>query len=371
MNKREKIMAAGVLVALAAGLGFRYLAQNNALDYFARLDRQIADKRAELKKVSAELEKIDQRSSTWRDIGSETLSVDPMRSRTLLINELDALMVKHGLTQRKVRPAQGRTDRTGLSSVRFTLEGESSLSNLVSFLYDLYNRPFAVRVLSVKLAPTGGRNATGLKLNLSGETIVLPPMKSAPPVTTAQLGDGKGKPVIRTAMAELGPYLVLDSKKIFERFVPRAPTPGPVTDHRPTPGPTQPVDNRPKRDFDPARTSTTVTAVMASPDTQCVVLTGADKRRRIVRTGEAMDGGTLIYVHPDGAVVVYKEKDDDKAKDDKKDDGKLEKDFYPLGKKLSDMSVLTEDLHPEVYFVVSQMERQRAAELQDGSGRGT
>lgn len=121
------------------------------------------------------------------------------------------------------------------------------------------------------------------------------------------------------------------------------------------------------RKFDPARSSTRVTGLLSAPDVQEVVLTGNDKKRRVVRVGEEFDGGTLIYVHPEGAVVVYN------AAGMKEP----EKDFYPHGKLMSEMTVLADNVPAErippvvlyeVLDVVSRMNSGRMVAPDKGSG---
>ncbi len=367
MNRREKILLYAVVGVLAFGIALRVI-RSQVIDRLAAMDREIIAKKKKVADLNSQRFLTEIQKKQWAQISSETLATDAPTAYTKMINELDALARKHGLANWAERPSLANAGKSGVIPLIFSIQGEGTLSQLVSFLYDLQNLPFVTQTRSMKITPLSGKQKGTLQLSLKGETIVLPPHKLATSMPTADLQEGRRKEVQRTALASAKEYLSIAQKNLFEPYKappvvarapdPPKPAPPPATQEAPKPAAGPPPA---PRKFDPARSSTRITALLSTPDTQEVILTGGDKRRRAVKVGEEFDGGKLVYVHPDGAVVVYKE-------EGKKE---IEKDFYPLGKLMSEMKVLTEEEHPEVFFIVSLMEKGDLSGLAHDKGSGS
>ncbi|HOW19007.1 MAG TPA: hypothetical protein PLC79_08220 [Phycisphaerae bacterium] len=367
MNRREKILLYAVVGVLAFGIALRVI-RSQVIDRLAAMDREIIAKKKKVADLNSQRFLTEIQKKQWAQISSETLATDAPTAYTKMINELDALARNHGLANWAERPSLANAGKSGVIPLIFSIQGEGTLSQLVSFLYDLQNLPFVTQTRSMKITPLSGKQKGTLQLSLKGETIVLPPHKLATSMPTADLQEGRRKEVQRTALASAKEYLSIAQKNLFEPYKappvvarapdPPKPAPPPATQEAPKPAAGPPPA---PRKFDPARSSTRITALLSTPDTQEVILTGGDKRRRAVKVGEEFDGGKLVYVHPDGAVVVYKE-------EGKKE---IEKDFYPLGKLMSEMKVLTEEEHPEVFFIVSLMEKGDLSGLAHDKGSGS
>ncbi len=368
MNRREKILLFTVVGVLAFGIALRVI-RSQVIERLAAMDREIIAKTKKVADLNSQRFLTEIQKKQWAQISSEPLATDAPTAYTRMINELDALARKHGLANWAERPSIANAGKSGLLPLVFSIQGEGTLSQLVSFLYDLQNLPFVTQTRTMKITPLSGKQKGTLQLSLKGETIVLPPHKLATSMPTANLKEGQRKEVQRTALASVKEYLSIAQKNLFEPYkappaVARAPDPPkptgpPATQEAPKPTPGTPPP--PPRKFDPARSSTRITALLSTPEAQEVILTGNDKRRRAVKVGEEFDGGRLVYVHPDGAVVVYKE-------EGKKE---TEKDFYPLGKLMSEMKVLTEEEHPEVFFIVSLMEKGDLSGFAHDKGSGS
>jgi Tfp pilus assembly protein PilO len=366
MNRREKILLALVVGTLVLGLGLK-LFRSQVLDRIVRMDRTIAAKQVEIRNINAQKAVLRGQTKFWDEIAAQTLSTDVSEAHSELLYRLTELAQKHGIPKPSVAVIEARPFKSGLTPLPITIDGTGTLSDVVRFLYALHNQPYIVQTRSVKLVPVKEKNETRIRLTLKGESLALPPHKLAPDATTVMKTPAeKQLAKTRTAFAEASKYQSIAEKHIFERYV-KPPTPEPFVDanrkHDPETQPakhTDPVTPVVQRKFDPARTSTKLTALIGTPDRQEVVLTGTDKKRRVVKIGDDFDGGTLIFVHPEGAVVVYK---DEKGKD--------EKDFYPAGKLMSDMKVLTEDENPEVFSIVSRMETAGREEKAPAPGQGS
>jgi len=346
MSRREKILLGLVVGTLVLGFGLKVF-RSQVLDRLERMDRGIVAREAEIRKINTQKSFLRGQRALWYEMSAQTLSTDVAESRVKLLFELTALAKQHGLENPSVTPSDARPFLSGLVPLPITIDATGTLFQIVSFLHALHTQPFMVETRSVRLVPGGEKEGAKIRLTVKGESIVLPPHKLAPDVRTLVMKPREQwSPTTRTAFVEPAKYLAIAEKHIFERYKAPPPPPPPKVENkeerpevivkkeeeRPPP---------PSRKFHPARTSTRLTALIGTPDRQEVVITGTDKKRTIVKVGEEFDGGTLVFVHPEGAVVVYND----------------EKDFYPAGKLLSEMKILTEDENPEVFSIVSRMEK--------------
>ncbi|MBN1488390.1 MAG: hypothetical protein JXA69_00610 [Phycisphaerae bacterium] len=359
MSRRERILLLAVVSVLSLGIGTK-LVRHYVIDNLASKDRQIAAKTEKLEghKQALFLAKNSQRQ-IWDEIATETISTNPYRARTTMIAELDKLVAKHRLDSPAVRPKDaGRRPKSGLLTLGFTIQGSGSLSQMVNFLYDLHNMPFAVQVESVKLVPQSAKDTKTLKLTVTGETVVLPQHDLAKNATTMPTKEDERQPRTVTALASAGEYMDIVEKKIFEAYVkppppPPPPPPLPPTNQGPKPEPPKPQPPKPDP-RDPQRTSTRIAALIGTPESQEVVLVGNDKKRRVVKRGEKFDGGTLQYVHPDGAVAVYQG----------------HKYLYIPGKLMSEARPLNATEHPELYFLATKMEQEARKPIDENAKDG-
>jgi hypothetical protein len=359
MSRREKMLMIAVVGVLGFGISVKLI--RTLVDKTASLDRQITARKERLAAAETErrLVKTAQRP-LWQEIAKETLSTDVDEAAKRLMDRIDALARKHDLKQRAVRPQGVRGRKSGFARLGFSVNGQADLLTMVDFLYDLHSLPFLVRVESFRLSPVSNKDRKTLKLTLKGETIVLPehPVGGQDVATMAK----DAKPIIRTRLASAAEYHDIATKGLFEPSKPPPPKPIKPTkppeppDHRPTPTPTPRPPAR-----DPQRTSTRIAGLIGTPDMQEVVLARSGNRREAVPLYTKFDGGILIFVHPEGAVAVYQDK----------------LWFYPLGKLMSEGIVLTEDVQPEVFHIVSQMDQTKSAkatetdETQDSTGPAT
>ena len=358
MSRRERILLLAVVSVLSLGIGAK-LVRHYVIDNLASKDRQIAAKTEKLEghKQALFLAKNSQRQ-IWDEIATETISTNPYRARTTMIAELDKLVAKHRLNGPAVRPKDtGRRPKSGILTLGFTIQGSGSLSQMVNFLYDLHNIPFAVQIESVKLVPQSAKDTKTLKLTVTGETVVLPQHDLAKNATTMPTKEDERQPRTVTALASAGEYMDIVEKKIFEAYVKPLPTPTATPPVRPVEvaKAPDPKPQAPKPDpRDPQRTSTRIAALIGTPETQEVVLVGNDKKRRVVKRGEKFDGGTLQYVHPDGAVAVYQGRNY----------------LYTPGKLMSEAKPLNATEHPELYFLATKMEQEARKPVDENAKDG-
>ncbi len=374
MNRREKILLFLVVGTLGLGIGLKVV-REQVIERFRRWDQDITRKKSELQNLEGQRHLVKIQKERWERLARETLASDVPTARTRFINELDALSHRHGLENVSVRPSEAGSSTGPFTLLNCTVDAEGTLAQIVPFVRDLHNQPFMVRLRMVTLLPLTGKQQGKLRVSLKAETVVLAYQKLVPQVVTAELAEGKRKEVLR-ASEDPKAYMAIVEKNLFEPYkeppvVTRVdpPPPPPATQAAPPP-PVAAAPPPPARKRDPGFTSTRITALLSTPDTQEVVVTDGAKKRRVYKVGDEFDGGTLVYVHPDGAVVVYKPEGAQEA----------EKNFYPLGKLMSEMTVLTENvpadhippvvLH-EVLHVISRMQQAGRSESASGKGSGS
>lgn len=364
MNKRERMMMIlmGVGLALAAGRGGVKLYRDALNDYRT----QITGLERDINKVKldqAEAEFIKQRWLT--EIGPQTLSMDENEAMTRLRNELYRLTDQAKL--RDVRVDLGRPAPWGRNKIRVlncTVSAQGNLDDLVAFMFELHRQPFAVRIknLSVGQVRKGGDLARVsaadkglLKMTARLETLLLSGNQMIEPrwIQVAKLEPEKRQPVGRTMLASLGEYKPMLDKKMFQPYEP-PPPPRPTTPRQPTAPrqaerPAQVAPTPPPRDA-----QMIVGRLLSSPRGQFVVLEDprqrgqAEEHREI---GEEMYGGTLIFVHPQGAVT---EKGGERR-------------FHAIGEPLQNCQPLTESDQPVVYHDLLKLEA-RMAGINRGPG---
>ena len=280
--------------------------------------------------------------------------MDPNEAITRLREELEKLGEKSRLKDVDVslENTPKRWLRNDIRVLNATMRGQGSFEDVVGFIYELHREPFSVRVKSLTLEqlqrPTSRNEKTvkqgQLKMTVYLDTLILPPCELVAQITPAVLEAANRQPMSRPAEASLVGYKPLLDRKLFQPYVapaivgPRPPRPGPTNVAQPSPKTTVQPPPPP-----PADAAKVLGRVLSSPRGQLAVL--EDKARRgedeYKEIGDAMYGGTLIYIDPRGAVTER--------------DGQWR--FHEVGEPLQNGKPLTEQDQPLVYHELLKLEQ--------------
>jgi hypothetical protein len=305
--------------------------------------------------------KLEQRYSAestyrreWRSRVGRTLGYDPELAQQKLREDIQALLVEHRLAADSTITAHApRTIRTTdrdreFYEAQLSVSARGSLSELVSLLEAIYERPYLVQVSTLildagdtepKQTSRSGRSPGELSLTMKVGTLTLPDIA---PLGGEPIGDVHALPTEidanRLAFADEG-YGAIQSTNIFGFYhKPPPPQPPRVEPEKPEiverPSVTPPVDPRANADK-----FFMVGATSIEGEYRAYV---QDRRNRDIaphmyRPGDDIDDGVLLLVHPLGMVVAV----DDDA-------GPVEY-VYPIGKSFMDREPLDAASHPNIF----------------------
>ncbi|HUW81390.1 MAG TPA: hypothetical protein VMZ31_01185 [Phycisphaerae bacterium] len=355
MSKRERILAVVVGAVAVVMIGWK-LVDKLVIEPAERLDTRIQAAKRKLDNLGQLLAQKVHYVRQWDDLAARTLAVSDEAVVTGLDAKIKALLEKHKLQQVSVTPqGAGPLGRTKLRQVRFGVNAQGKLTDVVGLLYGFYRLPYLVRIRDLTLSPVGKSKGDQLKLTARIETLVLPSTKIVPDLQVAPAdaseGDGPGR---LTRGATLASFAGIARRN---PFVPWEPPPPPPTKPREVvtkPPPRQPAEPAVRQDRDADKK--VVKALLSYWDEDAgelveevvVAQTGSAptrKRRRgspepeqgeeeRIRVGDKLDGLTLVRIHWLGAVA--------------EDEAGKKTYVYPLGMKLSQRQELANDTDEEL-----------------------
>jgi len=345
MKTRERTLL--ILLGAAAGLLVVRTVVGRYTGALGGYDAQIDLLHRDLEKSQQEKAKAQEGRAQWLEIGSQTLSMDGNEATTRLREEMTKLTEKSGLRDVDVAlesaPKPWMKNRVRVLS--FSVAGQGKLDDVVAFLFELHSQPYAVRVKGLTLdlvdKPTRRREVKSSQrglLNMKAllDTLILPANQMAAKIEPAGLEAGKRKEVKRTELASLVDYKPLLDKKLFQPYEPPASAAPRIADKTRPPVNVTPQPVRVVQPPPPADAEMVLGRLLSSPRGQLAVL--EDRRKPNVEdtykeVGEEMYGGTLVFVHPQGAVTQR--------------DGQWW--FHAIGEPLQNCKPLTEQDQPMVY----------------------
>ncbi len=356
MSKREKTLAVVVGAVAVVMVGWK-LVDKLVIEPAERLDTRIRAANSKLNNLGDLLSQKVHYVRQWDDLAAGTLAASDEAAVTRLDAEIKALLEKHKLQRVSVTPqGAGPLGRTKLRQVRFSINAQGNVADVVGLLHGFYRLPYLVRIRDLTLSPVGKSKGEQLKVTARIETLVLPSTKIVPDLQVAPAdaaeGDGPGR-LIRGAT--LASFAGIAKRNPFAPWEPPPPPPPPPpTQVVKTPTPTKPVERPVRQDREADRK--VVKALLSYWDEDAgelveeVVVAQAGnaptpRRRRgsaqpeqgeeeRIRVGDKLDGLTLVRIHWLGAVA------EDKA-------GKKTY-VYPLGMKLSQRQELANDTDEEL-----------------------
>jgi hypothetical protein len=277
----------------------------------------LADKKGEilaLQKRVIDIRKAKQQAESnqkhWKEIGGQTLSMDPNEVATRLRDEMYEVSKKCGLTDTEVN--LGAVNPWLKNDVRVlggTFSAKGTMKQVLDLLFEVYQAPYLVRFRQFTLTQAGGKAPKGtLKITSKIETLILPSNTKVKTIVPAVLEKEKRKPVTtRTLLASnIGDYdkSILD-KKMWEQYVPpppklKAANPNPSNGGN-APGPDVNLTWTPAPDY------TTTHKIFFGTSQPAGELVATQPQPNLMRNG--LTQGTTYFwrvdeVFPDGVVVT-------------------------------------------------------------------
>lgn len=365
MNQRERLLFGGVvgvlgLTAAVKGVHSWYVAPRQQL----LQERAAQQARADV--LDLELARANRTRDAWGRQTQRTLSAVGYEAHGKLRAELSALVARHGFSDVSVREAPARQapkgHREGFVELPVTINGKTTLPQLVSLLRETYERPFFVRVNSVNIngesvsRPSSAKEKSPedslLNVTLNVSTLILPsvPNVPAPTLDLASAPDmgtriARGeKPALRRESLE--EYDEIARVNFFKLYTPPPPPPAPrpveVAKKDPLadvpkpdkPKPAPPVD---QRKFADKLKLVGVTTLHGAPVAFVEDESKSTEPPAQYHLNDVVDGGRLVLVHPRGMVVRVRELD-----------GVYKNYYYEVGGTFKERAEVRAESHPEI-----------------------
>ena len=334
MSQREKKLAivVGALAGLAVCIRVVYPAMIKPV---VDIGDEIAALEEELYDYQQEADRLEQARLDYKRLVERTASTDPREVRNELRAKLQALADDAKLDQPRITPRNARRERVGLHYLPVAITAEGTLKETVQFLKSCYELPYVARFEDLKFSPVGGSSSRGsksapdrVKLVAAMEVVVLPPDSRVPiDLETLQ----QPEKVVKYAGES---YAMIWDRLPFNKYV-KPVQPRPTTDRErvkksePKPPPPPPPADTSDKD---AAYKKVVVAMSYGVD-ELLVVNERAKTQEYVATGQELDGGELVLVHPYGGVVRKRHGDF----------------FYEVGRMLSEaIPVAVADDYPEI-----------------------
>ena len=311
MNPREKRLAIAAAVVAGLALVTKVVYPGTIKPLFDVQD-QIDEREAELADRFEERDRVDDALLRYKQYVARTGGTDPQRVRNRLQSQLVALVEEADLDSPQITPrTQGRNKKTGLLTVSMGIATEGSLEATIGFLKTCYELPYLARFKDLKFDPVGlskterkgqrkGQEAgERVKLNAMLEVLVLP----NDPIARQHLDLESLEQPTEVIKHSGESYALIWERNPFSEYVkPVAkrqegkPEKEPEETSEPKP------QEKPDRGDRDAKYKRVAMALRYGVDELMVVNTRS-KTQEYVTTGEQVDGGELIYVHPYGGIV--------------------------------------------------------------------
>ncbi len=238
MNRREKTLigAMGAILVLFAARTVK----NQYVAKLDSLDAEIQQKQQDQQKIEADLRRLKLGKQTWAELGRQTLATDENEGATLFRPDIDALAQSAGLKKSSVQiRGTNKIGKNGFRALSCTATAEGQLSNILTFLFKLHQKPYLIRCETVKVDRKTDKNTppNTLKLTADLTTLLMPDSKDCglPRVVPVDLTSQPAAVITRSKFAHVDDYLEIVKRKVFETWTPPVPPPGKVAGLVPTP----------------------------------------------------------------------------------------------------------------------------------------
>jgi len=381
MNQRERVLA-GCMAAVLVGYGGFTLIKSQVVDPREGLTEDIKTQSERRDHLQILLNGADKIVGDWQKQTGQTLGLEAGAAQDAFREDVNTLLQRHKLTQDLViTPYKARVERKGyrenFTELPISVRTKGKLADVVSFMKDLYQRPYVVRVDKLSLVAEHGRKSSRkkkagrppeptLSVSMTLSTLVLPPIDEIehPTLDLAAYNDParEVEPVAvasRLAFEDMEEYGEIAEKNFFWIYEP----PPPVVKKTPKPEPNE----EPK--VKPTPTTTPKVVVDVRKDADKWVLCGmgwvdAGPIAYVTNIDDAgmppeeyylndeIDDGRLVLIVPEGMVVrVAGEKQGTRTLPPKNY-------FYPLGETFKDRVEVQPAKHPQIAQLLQQVLKQ-------------
>jgi len=339
MTAREKKLGGVVGTALGLVVVVNVVYPRAIKPLFDVQDR-IAELQDELFEGQEKADEIEQARLAYKGYVTRTGGSDPLAVKNRLQARLEVLLDEAGMTSPSIKPRKPSQDRKlGYYTVQMSVDGEGSLESAIAFLRSCYDLPYLSRFKDVRIEPVAqprkNRGKTRVKrVKLSGmlQTLVLPEHR------LVRLDEEQIEQPEEYARLPGDSYAMLAELPFWEPEPPK-PKPKPSPPKK-EPRRTERPTRKPEPVGDPDRRHKRVAGAVMYGREELQIINTRRSRTEYVATGEEVDGGELVLVHPLGGIV-------------RKEGGYY---FYQVGAYLKDgIQVDQADDYPEIRAMASRL----------------
>lgn len=388
MTKRERNLA--ILVGgTLGGLALWSAVSRMAVAPFKTVREQITAAQRQQNELTVKLGQTAKVREQYAALTDRTISADAATAGFKFREEIHGLLEAHGLREPFTNelPAHGLPD--GVTEVAVSVRANGTLSEIVGFLVDFYQRPYLARIDKIRLtvdehgasanaktgtaskppprttpaagnkskkSPAGGEPSSPspvrasraaeddagprLKLTLTAVTLVAPPIKGIPynPGTAVAVAGGQG----RLGLPVEDYALIYDTNLFKEWKPPKQVVKVDPPDDPPNKNREEGVTPPPPPLPPPAAKKTLVSTSARAGELRALVRNDDKDTEPLqkVQLNDALEDGKVVLIHPRGIVVhVTTARGSDSGKSF----------FYKLGKPFSDRVELTSAEFPELW----------------------
>lgn len=223
MNQRTTLLA-GVFSAVIAYTVFSSVIYPNWIKPLVTIDQRIAHKQKKLDELNELEDKVNQARFDYKALVNRIGTFDPAKLQNHVRVQLNTLIDQHKLQGAKVTPSRVSEDRkTKIKSMMITITATGSLQSAISFLQDVAELPYLLRMGNVALYPSGSSRRRGklkdiLNIRVPLELLVLPKHRTVGSIQEKELT--RPEMVVRHEGHDYSPIWL---KTPFIKFIPPVP----------------------------------------------------------------------------------------------------------------------------------------------------
>lgn len=163
MNQRTKILAVvfGAFIAYAI---FSSAIYPNWIKPLITLDQRIASKQKTLDTLNELEDRVSKARFDYKSMVNRISTFEPSKLQNAARIQLNTLIDQHNLQEAKVTPSRISEDRkTKIKSMMITITASGKLESVISFMQDIVELPYLLRMGNVVIYPAGSSRRKKLK----------------------------------------------------------------------------------------------------------------------------------------------------------------------------------------------------------------
>lgn len=178
MNKRTKILATAFSIVIAYAM-ISSVVYPRWIKPLVTIDVRIAQQQKKLDELNELEDKVNQARFDYKTLVNRIGTFDPAKLQNHARVQLNTLIEKHKLQNAKVTPSRVSEDRkTDIKSMMITITATGPLQSAISFMQDVAQLPYLLRMGNVALYPSGSSRSRKpqdiLNIRIPMELLVLP-----------------------------------------------------------------------------------------------------------------------------------------------------------------------------------------------------